>query len=86
MRGWRIRRRPNPRNRGGEVIQEGDRSVTEPKNKEELGLDEDELDHTKILGALEETAVVRKDMNYTKTGGANASSGACWRTKRRRRR
>ena len=33
----------------------------------ELGLDEDELDHTKILEALEEAAVVRKDANFTKT-------------------
>ena len=32
-----------------------------------LGLDEDELDHTRILKALDDIAVVRKDPNFTKT-------------------
>lgn len=32
-----------------------------------LGLDGDELDHTKILEALEDAAVVKKEVNFTKT-------------------
>ena len=32
-----------------------------------LGLDEDELDHTRILRTLDDVAVVRKDPNFTKT-------------------
>ena len=36
-------------------------------SRKELGLDKDELDHTKILEALEEAAVVKKGANFTKT-------------------
>jgi len=36
-------------------------------SRKRLGLDSDEMDHTKILEALEDAAVVRKDANFTKT-------------------